>query len=156
MLRETLFVFAAVVVILVSGTQVNHCGENKPYEDSNQVKISGCETPPCILKKKNRISIEETFVPEKDAEQLLTSVHATLLGIDLPFIGVDGMNACDNIYDANNNKVSCPLKKGTTYVYKTEFPILNIYPKVDLIVYYALRNGNDIVSCFTVPAKITG
>nr|KAF7416956.1 hypothetical protein H0235_011487 [Vespula pensylvanica] len=100
-----------------------------PFEDENQVKISGCDSPPCNLKKKTRVSIEQTFVAENDANELLTSVHATLLGIDLPFIGVDGTNACDNIYDVNNNKVGCPVKKGTTYIYKTDFPILEIYPK---------------------------
>ncbi|XP_035720659.1 NPC intracellular cholesterol transporter 2 homolog a-like [Vespa mandarinia] len=154
MLRETLFVFAALVVVLVSATQVNQCNDI-PYEDANQVKISGCDSPPCNLKRKTRVSIEQSFVAENDANELLTSVHATLLGIDLPFIGVDGTNACDNIYDVDNNKVGCPVKKGTKYIYKTDFPILEIYPKVNLIVYYALRNGNDIITCFKVPAKIT-
>ncbi|KAK2575513.1 hypothetical protein KPH14_011234 [Odynerus spinipes] len=155
MLRETLFVFAALVVVLSTATKVNHC-DGTPFEDTNQVKISDCDTPPCLLKKKTRVSIEQKFTLEKDVNNMMTSVSAVLFGVPLPFVGVDGTNACDNIYDKDGRKVQCPLKKGETYIYRNDFPILEIYPKVPLEVHYALTDGNNQVICFTIPARITG
>lgn len=153
MLRETLFVFAALVVVLSTATQVNHC-DGKPYEDPNQVKISDCDNPVCNLKKKTRVSIEQIFTPEKEIDNLITSVYAKIVGVDLPFIGVDGTNACDNIYDKSGAKAGCPLKKGETYIYKNDFPILELYPKLSMEVRWALMDGSDQITCFMVPAKI--
>ncbi|XP_015585215.1 NPC intracellular cholesterol transporter 2 homolog a [Cephus cinctus] len=154
MLRET-FLVLATLLVLAAATQVNHCGNGKLYEDPNQVQITGCNSPPCKLKKRTKIGIEQKFVPNRDVQTLTTSVHATILGIPLPFVGVDGANACQNIFNADGSKSSCPLKKGTPYIYKNEFPILELYPKVSLVVYYALTEKNDIVTCFEVPSKIT-
>ena len=112
----------------------------------------------------------------------MTSVHATILGLPLPFIGVDGGNACDNIYTLENKKVGCPLKAGTMYIYKNEFPIQSFYPtvrpnsrlwlflfsirfndstvsfknsqQVTLVVYWALVENGTPVTCFEIPSKI--
>jgi Niemann-Pick C2 protein len=77
-----------------------------------------------------------------------------VLGAALPFVGVDGTSVCDKIYTESNEKVSCPLKAGTKYVYKDSFPILPFYPSINVLVHWALRaNGKDIM-CFEVPARI--
>jgi Niemann-Pick C2 protein len=49
----------------------------------------------------------------------------------------------------------CPLTKGTDYKYSASFPVLKIYPKVDVEVKYELKNSNgkDIV-CVLIPVKI--
>jgi Niemann-Pick C2 protein len=103
----------------------------KILEDTTQVRITNCDAPPCKLKKRTKVMIEQRFTPKRDIQSLKTSVHATILGIPLPFIGVDGTDACGKIFNAaDGSKAPCPLKQGSEYIYKNEFPILNIYPTV--------------------------
>ncbi|KYN27170.1 Protein NPC2 like protein [Trachymyrmex cornetzi] len=126
-----------------------------PFEDANQISISDCDKPECLLKQGSTIYIRIQLVPNRDIQNLINDVSALLFNKSLPFVGVDGTNACNNIYNVDGSKADCPLQKGKEYVYENSFSILRIYPKVPLIVRYALREGNDIVICFEVPAKIT-
>lgn len=71
-----------------------------------------------------------------------------------PFIGVDGTSACNNVYDESGKKVGCPLQKGKTYIYKNSFKVLELYPKIQLVVHWALKNGNTDIICFEAPARI--
>lgn len=95
------------------------------------------------------------FTPERDIKELKTVVQAILFGVPLPFVGVDGTSACDNIYaEDGTTKLGCPLKAGTKYVYKNSFPIEEFYPAAQLTVHWALASqGKDLI-CFEVPAKI--
>ncbi|XP_076233862.1 Niemann-Pick type C-2b [Calliopsis andreniformis] len=154
MLRETILVFAALLVI-AAATQVKVCGSGETFEDPNQVKISGCEVPPCLLKRRTKASVEQKFVPERDTENLKNSVNAAVLGVPLPFVGVDGTSACNNIFHTDQTPAGCSLKKGVEYIYKREFPVLQIYPTISMVIHYELKDGNTSVTCFEVPAKIT-
>ncbi|EGI63757.1 Ecdysteroid-regulated 16 kDa protein [Acromyrmex echinatior] len=107
------------------------------------------------VKRGNDCHIEIKFVPNRDIQTLMNNVVALVLNVPLSFIGIDETNACNNIYNANGSKVDCPLKKDEQYVYKNSFSVLSMYPKISLIVHYALREGNDNVICFEIPAKIT-
>ncbi|XP_011867581.1 PREDICTED: protein NPC2 homolog [Vollenhovia emeryi] len=154
MLRETVLVFAALVV-LAGATVVNHCNSETPFEDTTQVSISNCDEPECLLKQGTTIVIEIKFVPEKDIHSLTNEVSALLFNVPLPFVGVDGTDACANMYNPDGSKTSCPLKQGVEYLYRNSFPVLAFYPRVSLVVRYALREGNDRVICFEAPSKIT-
>lgn len=95
------------------------------------------------------------FTPDTDVEKLTTKVHAVILNIPLPFIGVDGTSACENVFaEDGTTKVGCPLKAGTPYVYKNSFPVEEYYPPANLIVHWALEAKKKDVVCFEVPAKI--
>lgn len=62
-------------------------------------------------------------------------VFARLVGIPLPFLGVDGYESCDKVYAADGEtQVGCPLKAGTEYVYKNNFDILQVYPTVSMVI----------------------
>ncbi|KAG5319104.1 NPC2 protein, partial [Acromyrmex heyeri] len=126
-----------------------------PFDDADQIKISNCDKPECPLKQGSNINIEMKLVPNRDIKSLTNNVQGIINGIPIPFIGVDGTNACDNIYNADGSKAGCPLKKDEQYVYKNGFPILSIYPRIPVTIYYALKDGNDRVMCFEVPARIT-
>lgn len=85
------------------------------------------------------------------------SVHAQILGLPFPFIGVDGTSICGKIFDAATGaKAECPLQPGEEYVYKDEFKILEIYPKIKVLVHWALKDeDNEDIMCFEVPVRIT-
>ncbi|XP_017788662.1 PREDICTED: ecdysteroid-regulated 16 kDa protein [Habropoda laboriosa] len=154
MLRGTIFVFAALIVI-AAATEVNDCGSGAKFEDANRVRISGCSVPPCKLKRRTKASVEQKFVPDQDCDNIVNSVNAAVLGVPLPFVGVDGTSACENLFNADGTSAGCTLKKGVEYTYKREFPILQIYPTISMVIHYELVQGNHTITCFEVPAKIT-
>jgi Niemann-Pick C2 protein len=61
---------------------------------------------------------------------LKNNVHAKIVGVPFPFIGVDGTDACPEIFLPDGSKAGCPLKAGQEYVYKNSFKVLEIYPRV--------------------------
>ncbi|XP_014228936.1 protein NPC2 homolog [Trichogramma pretiosum] len=147
----------ALLVALASATRVNECKSGKAIEDTTKVQITNCETPPCKLKKRTKVQIVQRFTPNRDVQSVKTAVYATILGVPLPFVGVDGTDACGKVFNAaDGSPAPCPLKKGVEYLYKNEFPILPIYPTVQLVVHWALEEPDKkVVACFEVPSRIT-
>ncbi|CAB0029224.1 unnamed protein product [Trichogramma brassicae] len=97
----------ALLVALASATRVNEC---------------------------KSVQIVQRFTPNRDVQSIKTAVYATILGVPLPFIGVDGTDACGKVFNAaDGSPAPCPLKKGVEYVYKNEFPILPVYPTVSFL-----------------------
>jgi Niemann-Pick C2 protein len=51
--------------------------------------------------------------------------------------------------------LECPLTKGTQYSYEASFPILKVYPRVNVEVKYELKNSeNKNIVCALIPVKI--
>lgn len=122
---------------------------------NDEVSVNNCTKGKCILQRRTDAAVEIKLKPEKDIQRLRTDVSAIILDVPLPFIGVDGTSACDNIYTEDGaTKVGCPLKAGQTYLYKNKFRVQEFYPTVNLIVHWALNDGKDDLVCFEVPAKI--
>ncbi|XP_015109258.1 ecdysteroid-regulated 16 kDa protein [Diachasma alloeum] len=156
MFGKTALVFTTVLCFVAFGesTDVIECKNGRNLDNIKSITITNCEEPPCELKRGTRVELVQKFVPNEDVDRLTTSVSATILGVRLPFIGVDGSDACQNVYDADG-KVGCPLKAGTEYYYKNGFPVLEIYPKVKLVVSWALLGSSNPITCFEIPSKIT-
>ncbi|XP_037912553.1 ecdysteroid-regulated 16 kDa protein isoform X2 [Hermetia illucens] len=147
---------ACVLIASTFGTVVEQCPGGTPKIDPADVSLTKCNNPPCILKRRTTVGIELKLRPDKDIKHLTTSVQGIIADLPLPFIGVDGTSACDNVYSEDGStKVGCPLKAGGTYLYKNSFPVLQIYPAVSLKVHWALQGPNqrDVI-CFEVPARI--
>lgn len=81
-------------------------------------------------------------------------MSAVIGAFPVPFIGVDGKSACDNLFDESGKKAGCPLQKGKTYIYKNAFDVLPAYPKIQLVVHWALQADGKDITCFEVPARI--
>jgi Niemann-Pick C2 protein len=71
-------------------------------------------------------------IPDEDVQSLKNNVNAKIVGIPFPFIGVDGTDACPQIFLPDGSKAGCPLKAGQDYVYKNSFKVLDIYPRVSV------------------------
>lgn len=94
---------------------------------------------------------------ELDIKKLTTAVTANIAGLQLPFIGVDGTSACNNLYlEDGVTKTRCPLEAGQKYVYKNSFDVLPVYPSISqLDVRWALVDGSaKELACFELPARI--
>ncbi|XP_031349712.1 NPC intracellular cholesterol transporter 2-like, partial [Photinus pyralis] len=128
-----------------------------PEDYKQSITVGSCKKHPCRLRKGRVVDVEFRFTPEEDVKGLSNSVSALLGSLPFPFIGVDGTDACVNIFAADGTtKAGCPLKAGTSYVYKNHFEILPIYPLIRIVVHWGLvtSDGKDVM-CFEVPAKIT-
>ncbi|KAF2891661.1 hypothetical protein ILUMI_14512, partial [Ignelater luminosus] len=104
----------------------------KSLEELKQtVTVGNCKKTPCRLRKRRTVQVEFKFTPDREVKSLKNNVNAIIVGLPFPFIGVDGTDACSQLYETDGTtKASCPLKAGTEYVYKNQFDVLQIYPVV--------------------------
>ena len=140
------------------GTTVQQCPGGRQIENLNEkVEVGACKNSPCRLRKGHKVPLTWKFTPSKDIKSLKNTVNANIVGVPFPFIGVDGSDACQYVYESDGTtKAPCPLKAGKDYVYKNTIDVLEIYPRLKLVVHWGLttEDGSD-VTCFEVPARIT-
>ncbi|CAG5107625.1 Similar to NPC2: NPC intracellular cholesterol transporter 2 (Bos taurus) [Cotesia congregata] len=150
-----------VIFALTCLTFLTEAVPKTPDSSSNiqSLTITNCNVPPCPLKKGNIVSVEEVFSVNKDISKLKTKVSANVLGLNLPFIGVDDYDACPNIYNMDDTKSGCPLSAGGIYKYKNSFKIQGFYPNIKTTVYWKLveelnQRKSNVITCFQVDAQI--
>ncbi|XP_028163604.1 ecdysteroid-regulated 16 kDa protein [Ostrinia nubilalis] len=144
----------AALVALAAATNVEQCS-GKSFDNLNEnVQLSPCKKPPCRLKKGTQQHITINFTPDEDLDDIQNKVTAKVLGLDVPFVGVDGNSICDKLFTESGEKANCPVKAGTKYVYKDSFPVLSIYPTLNTNVHWELKGKRDLI-CFTVPVRIS-
>jgi len=146
--------YTAVVILLMSAAAVNavkwvNCPGVTLKGVVNDLKIPGCEaTPVCILKKGVNASIEIDFTIKEDSKAAKSVVHGIIAGVPFPF-SLDNPDVC------LDSGVTCPLKNGSPYTYKTHIYVKTEYPSVSVKVKWEIVDvdGNDIV-CIELPAKL--
>lgn len=87
---------------------------------------------------------------------LTHNVYATFnQPTNYPFAGIDGTDACANMYGADGLvQVGCPLTGGAAYIYKNKFLIDASYPAYNMMVHYALKADGANIGCFDCPIQI--
>ena len=77
-----------------------------------------CTTDRCRVYKGSILKVDQKFVANRNTEVL--NIYTESLGGDYsstPYIHImDGKNACENLYTLDEQKVSCPVKKGVEYI----------------------------------------
>ncbi|CAH0551844.1 unnamed protein product [Brassicogethes aeneus] len=152
------FVLLVVAIGYGTATQVRKCqgGSRSIDELSKLVRVGNCKKPPCRLRKNSAIDVTLKFSPEFPVESLKNSVTAAIVGVPFPFVGVDGEDACQNVFQEDGTtKAGCPLEAGKNYVYKNKIDVLQIYPNIKVVVHWGLTSPKGDVICFEVPARIT-
>jgi len=117
----------------------------------SDLKIPGCETTPiCKLKKGVNVSFEIDFTIKEDAKAAKSVVHGIIAGVPFPF-NLDNPDVC------SDSGVTCPMKSGSQYTYKTHIYVKPEYPSVSVKVKWEIvdPDGNDIV-CIMLPAELSG
>ncbi|XP_013135790.1 PREDICTED: ecdysteroid-regulated 16 kDa protein-like [Papilio polytes] len=152
MILSSVVVFAALA--LAAATEVQQCSEGPERVIASLVEIQPCKKLPCKLKKGTEQFITIEFTPDTDFHDIINKVSAHVFGVNVPFIGVDGISICNKVFTESDEKAACPLKAGKKYIYKDSFPILSFYPTIAVQVRWALQSKNKEFICFEVPAKI--
>ncbi|CAB3370735.1 Hypothetical predicted protein [Cloeon dipterum] len=153
------FLLLLAVAASVHATEVRPCQQGVKFAEDD-VKITNCAVPPCRLRQKSKVGVEIKLKPAENIKSLTTNVFAVVFGVPLPFVGVDGTDACGNIYNADGTtKVGCPLRAGEEYVYKNAFDVLNSYPRIKVDVSWSLSDGSifneKVYHCFKIQSRIT-
>ncbi|KAG5674159.1 hypothetical protein PVAND_004143 [Polypedilum vanderplanki] len=148
---------SAVVIVLISGFLcVAYCAEIKNCDTEaegkfTRVTVTDCDESQerCILKKGTNATITIDFELDVETENEVKAVCFGKLGaLEVPF-KLPNPNAC------KDSGLECPLKKNVAYTYEASFPILKVYPKVNVDVKYELKNKeNKNIVCVLVPVKI--
>lgn len=99
-----------------------------------KVYIDGCIKEPCILVQNTTKKIEITFTPTENITSLTNKVKAKVYFIMLPFNGVDGTDACDNILNVESSDHGCTLMNGKDYIYQRNIFIRKEYPRVSFLL----------------------
>nr|CAD7568614.1 unnamed protein product [Timema californicum] len=125
----SLLLLIALASEVLAGTPVKSCKDAPPITESNAVTISGCDEAPCKLEKKSSTDLHFKFKVDKETETVTNKVSAKIGPMDMPFIGVDGTDACSLIFLGDGSPASCPLKEGVEYVYRNSISVSEMYPK---------------------------
>nr|USF20787.1 Niemann-Pick C2 protein [Lasioderma serricorne] len=144
------FSLVLVIFLAVFGGIEGHSDCGSTVGKIISLEIAGCDNnaPKCILKRGTNESIEVSFEINEDTDAITAVVHGVILGVEVPF-HLPNPDACVD------SGITCPVKTGNTYTYKTTLPVLQKYPKVSLEVKWELqdKDGKDIV-CGLIPVKI--
>ncbi|CAG9863904.1 unnamed protein product [Phyllotreta striolata] len=144
-------------VACAAAINVKQCDSDNPIDDlNNRIQIDNCNKRGCRVKKDSFLKVSMKFTPAENIKGLKNHVTADILGAKLPFVGVDGEDACSHVFDKDGKKLpNCDLKAGQDYFYNDSFEILKIYPSIQTTVHWALVSpDNKNVLCFEVPVTI--
>ncbi|CAL4086872.1 unnamed protein product [Meganyctiphanes norvegica] len=113
--------------------------------------IASCDVPPCIVNRGTPLSGDIIFTPTADSAGMTTSVMASLLGMDVPWPGLD-TNGCHQLEAGG---YGCPLVTGERVTWHLEMDILSEYPPVSTVATFELidDSGTDQV-CAKVPVQV--
>lgn len=148
-------IYCALFVILVSilvepASAVNFedCGSN--ISDKIECSVSDCghEHERCEFVTGSTVSLDVSFVPLRQVNQVTVKVTGHVLFFDVPF-SLEPSNACDNW------NLKCPMLVNSTQKLHIQLPVSIYYPHISVNVRIELidESGNSFM-CFSFPVKI--
>ncbi|XP_014790764.1 NPC intracellular cholesterol transporter 2 homolog a [Octopus bimaculoides] len=147
MSARCLLVIAAVFPIFVAATPYLEC--DSAHGTVFDVRVSNCSAEgPCILTRNQNVSIEVDFAPNVNISSLTDKIKGIIIGIPIPF-PTSQPDAC------TGKGLTCPLLQGRNYTYRNVMFVRDTYPRIRLIVEWAVVDAdNTPVFCIKIPALI--
>jgi len=143
-------VFSAIVLSTVTCEQITYkdCRRDHGHAHAMDVQMSPCPSMPCVFEKGMNVNVTISFTAQHDSPTLAAKVYGIILGLDIPYPLPQG-DACQN------SNIQCPIVKGQRYTYHGTFPVLEAYPKIDVLVRWKLIVAHHVdETCFTFPMSI--
>merc|ERR1712072_250599 len=110
------------------------------------VALEPCDTVPCILKRGGSTEIQVHFTAQQDEGDLTDACHGRV-GFWVPF-PLKKDHSC-------KDQGLCPIKKGTTALYKYAIEIASIYPPIRVPVRWELRRADGTRAfCVQFPTQL--
>lgn len=122
-------------------TPFKDCGSTAKLINTN---VSGCNSPPCILKKGQPYQINITFISDAHYDAIFNAVYAEIGRLTLPF-AIPGDHPC--------NDTVCPLEAGKEYSMVTILTIPSHIPSVLGIIKWKIENAKNKIAfiCSEIP-----
>ncbi|CAL4083374.1 unnamed protein product [Meganyctiphanes norvegica] len=144
---HTLTVFC-IAITAAAATPFEDCGS---LAADSQLKVPDCDIPPCIVSRGTQLLADMVFTPSVDSSTLETQVYGDLLGMQVPWPGMD-TNGCHQLEAAGD---SCPLVAGERTSWHLEMDILNEYPAVSTVATFQLIDADGgFQVCAKVPVQV--
>ena len=144
------FLILSTFLLSINGMKVQFKDCGSQVGAINSVSVEPCLSQPCQLHKGQNYSIIVDFTSSETASVLHAEVYAKVMGIKVRF-PLPNSNGCVN------SNLSCPIKSGKSYVYKSTLPISSLYPSVGALVEWSLfdhvKGGNKLF-CMMVFIKV--
>ncbi|XP_005112192.1 NPC intracellular cholesterol transporter 2 [Aplysia californica] len=146
---NVLVVLAAVLACVASESiAFKNCTKVTNPGSAASVSLSPCTSQPCNFKKGDTVIVTIDFTAQETSSTLKATVYGIVFGIPVPF-PLPNPDAC------TNSNITCPIQKGQSYTYSSNFKVLDEYPDINVIVMWRLDGAvNDV--CFTFPMSISG
>jgi len=146
------FVFAIFAFVYVVNGQAifKDCGSQ--VGKLGNVTITGCTSPPCIVKKGSTYTVKVTFVSMEATDQAWAVVHGIVEGVPVPY-KIANPNGCVK------SGITCPMKSGTTYSYTSSLQIMSFLPDIKVLVKWELadaKTGGQDLFCFETLIQVEG
>ncbi|XP_013100039.1 NPC intracellular cholesterol transporter 2 homolog a [Stomoxys calcitrans] len=144
------FLVICAVVVLSQATEVKRCDAGKPFP--LEVRVKGCEVPPCDIVKGTNVEMEIEFVTYKHVTTATTLVKAKTFGVTVPYELPDEVkDVCSNLmYGAY-----CPLYPTEDVTYFFLFPVSANYPEISVNIEIYLENQDgELLTCFKCDIKV--
>lgn len=112
-----------------------------------ELYVTPCPKELCILKKGQIYHVNVTFDSNTNSQNSIAKVLGEVLEIVIP-LHIPETDGC-------KSGITCPIKKGHTYSYISELPVLHVYPSIRMEMEWKLLDGkNQDLFCWTIPVSI--
>lgn len=108
---------------LAESVKYKNCGDPE-IRVLKELHVTPCPKEPCILKKGQTYHVNVTFGSNTNSQSSIPKVHGAILGILIP-LHIPETNGC-------KSGITCPIKKGRTYSYISELPVMHLYPSIPM------------------------
>jgi len=144
-----ILVIFSIVIAAVTATPFEDCGS---LGIDVQLTVPDCDIPPCIAARGSPVIIDMGFTPSVDSPTLELHILADLLGMQVPWPGLD-TNGCNHL-DADGNS-ACPLVADERTTLHLELDVLSEYPPVSTVATFKLIDAaGGLQVCAKVPVQV--
>ncbi|XP_046370785.1 NPC intracellular cholesterol transporter 2-like [Haliotis rufescens] len=141
--------FGVLSIVHSQGPQWKPCDSSKYEGVVATVGTNATVTGGVVqLVKGTGVIFDVSFKTNIEVTSATAVVHGIIAGVPVPF-PLDNPQAC------KDSGLTCPLKTGTGYKYKSVIPVKSYYPDVRLVVKWQLNDEKaNIIWCVEMPAEI--
>ncbi|XP_049624207.1 NPC intracellular cholesterol transporter 2-like [Suncus etruscus] len=131
---------------LTEPVKYEDCG-NPEIGVLKELYVTPCPKEPCILKKGQTYLVNVTFVSNTNSQSSIAEANGIPLNVLIPFY-IPEPDGC-------KSGITCPIKKGHTYSYISELPVMRVYPSMWMDMEWKLLNDeNQDLFCWIIPVRI--
>ncbi|OXA38930.1 NPC intracellular cholesterol transporter 2 [Folsomia candida] len=144
-----IFIASTDCISLRNAVDFKLCDDVVPTGIVSNVFVSECASLPCTFRRGQNYSIEIDFENNRGTEILTAEVYGIILGIPVPWPGLD-RDGCNHMIIGG-----CPMHVGDYVTYGMAMPVDTLLPPVEATLRWLIKgdDGREIF-CFEIPVRL--